>query len=68
MHEVFLKENELEKSQKEEQKEPKRSQKRAKRKQAIFELLEQNSRMTQVMLMEELNISRKQVQKDIKEL
>ncbi|MCH5340738.1 MAG: putative DNA binding domain-containing protein [Acetatifactor sp.] len=67
---------EPQKSQKRAEKEPKRSQKGAKkepkkgneRKQAILELLEQNSTMTQIMLMEELNLSRKQVQKDIKEL
>ena len=57
VHEEFLKENEL-----------KKSQKGAERKQAILVLLEQNSAMTQTMLMGKLNISRKQVRKDIKEL
>ena len=61
MHEAFLKENELKKSQK-------GAKKGAERKQAILELLEQNSTMTQITIMEELNLSRKQVQKDIKEL
>ena len=57
VHEDFLKENELNKSQK-----------GAERKWEILELLKQNSTMTQIMLMEELNLSRKQVQKDMKEL
>lgn len=65
VHEAFLKESESEK-------EPKRSRKGAEngkeRKQAILELLRENSAMTQTMLMEELKLSRKQVQRDIKEL
>ena len=46
----------------------KRSQKGAGRKQAILGLLEQNPAMTQIMLMNELHLSRKQIQSDIKEL
>ena len=65
VHEEFLKENEPKRSPKGAKKEPKKG---AERKQAILVLLEQNSAMTQTMLMEKLNISRKQVQKDIKEL
>ena len=38
------------------------------RKQAILELLKHNSTMTQTMLMEELGLSRKQVQNDIRQL
>ena len=83
VHEAFLKESELrqepKRSQKGAEKEPKRSRKGAEkepkknlqgteRKQAILELLKHNSTMTQTMLMEELGLSRKQVQNDIRQL
>lgn len=56
--------------------EPKRSRKGAKkepkkgaeRKQAILAILAENSTITQTQLMEEMNLTRKQVQKDMKEL
>ncbi len=48
--------------------EPKRSQKGAERKQMILERLAENPAMTQKELMEELGLSRKQIQKEIKEL
>ncbi len=50
------------------EKEPKRSQKGAERKNAIIEILAENPRMTQTTLMDILNLSRKQIQKEIKEL
>lgn len=56
MHEAFLKEK------------PKKNQKGAERRQEILELLEENPTMTQIMLMDTLHLSRKQVQKAIKEL
>ena len=40
----------------------------AERKQAILELLRENSAMTQTMLMKELGLSRKQVQNGIRQL
>lgn len=75
IHEAFLKE-EPKRSQKGAKKEPKRSQKRAKkepkkgaeRKVTIIENLGKNPKMTQTMLMDTLGLSRKQVQKSIKEL
>lgn len=56
--------------------EPKRSQKgaekelkkRAERKQAMLAILTENPMMTQTQLMDEMNLTRKQVQKDMKEL
>ena len=56
--------------------EPKRSQKGAKkepkkgaeRKRAILEIVAENPTVTQAQLMEELNLTRKQVQKDMREL
>ncbi len=48
--------------------EPKRSQKGAERKQAILEFLTENPKMTQTQLMKEMDLTRKQIQKDIKEL
>ena len=67
IHEGFLEDAE---------KEPKRSQKGAKkelkkgaeRKQAILALLAKNPMITQAQLMEEMDLTRKQVQKDMKEL
>ncbi len=57
VHESFLKEEEL-----------KKSRKGAKRKQEILDMLAENPAMTQTGLMEELNLTRKQVQNDMKEL
>lgn len=60
----------------EEEKEPKRSQKGAEkepikgaeRKKEILKLIKVNSTITQVEIMKELDLTRKQVQKDMKEL
>ena len=68
VHDAFLKKKEPKKSQKGAKKEPKRSRKGAERKQAILQLLKENSTITQTMLMKELGLSRKQVQSDIKKL
>ena len=73
VHKAFLKdENERSLSEGKElkdlEKEPKRSQKRAETKQKILEILISNSKTTQTELMEKLGISRKQVQKLMKEL
>ena len=72
-HEVFLKEEESEHIQKGAEREPKRSQKRepkkgVERKQDILQRLEENPEITQVKLMEEFDLSRKQIQKIIKDL
>lgn len=64
VHEAFLKE-ESKKGQKGAKKEPKKG---AERKQAIIEILKENPVTTQAMLMDLLDLSRKQVQKAIKEL
>ena len=57
------------KSQKGAEKEPKRSRKKgAERKQAILDILIENPTITQTQLMEIMNLTRKQVQKDMKEL
>lgn len=68
VHEAFLKEEESERNQKE----PKRSQKGVKkgaeRKLDILQKLEENPEITQIKLMEEFDLSRKQIQKIIKEL
>ena len=58
----------LTKSQKGAKKEPKRSQKGAERKEEIIAILAENPKVTQIKLMEMLELSRKQVQKEIKEL
>ena len=75
IHEGFtdVSKEELKQSSKGAKKEPKRSRKKepkkgTKRKQAVLELLAENPGMTQIQLMEELNLSRKQIQRDIKEL
>lgn len=68
VHEAFLKEKELENSQKGAEKEPKRSQKGAERKLDILHRMKENPAITQVKLMEELELSRKQIQKIIKDL
>ena len=52
----------------EEEKEPKRSRKGAERKKEILKLIKVNSTITQVEIMKELDLTRKQVQKDMKEL
>ncbi|MBO5072179.1 MAG: putative DNA binding domain-containing protein [Eubacterium sp.] len=67
IHKGFLKE-EPKRSQKGAKKEPKRSQKEAERSSVILNLLRETPTMTQAMLMDRLKLSRKQVQKDIKEL
>lgn len=46
----------------------KRAEKRTERKQTILKILRENSTMTQTRLMEEMSLTRKQVQKDMKEL
>lgn len=48
--------------------EPKRRQKGAERKHKILEILADNPLTTQSQLMEELNITRKQIQNEIKKL
>lgn len=53
------------KSRKGAKKEPKKG---AERKQAIVEILKKNPVITQTQLMEEMNLTRKQVQKDMREL
>lgn len=63
----------LMKSQKGAKKEPKRSRKKepkkgAERKQVMLAILAENPIMTQTQLMDEMNLTRKQVQKDMKEL
>ncbi len=65
VHESFLKEEELKRSRKRAKKEPKKG---AERKQEILDMLAENSAMTQTGIMEELKLTRKQVQNDIKEL
>ena len=65
VHEAFLKEAESEKSQKGAEKEPKKG---AEKKQDILQRLEENPSITQMKLMEEFNLSRKQIQKIIKDL
>ena len=67
IHEGFveLSHEEPKRSQKGAEKEPKKG---TERKQVILELLAENPTMTQRKLMEELGLSRKQIQKDIKEL
>ena len=70
MQEAFLKE---ENTQAGTEKEPKRSQKKepkkgAERKLDILQRMEENPSITQVKLMEEFNLTRKQVQKIIKDL
>ena len=73
VHEAFLKDEDSERNQKGAEKEPKRSQKkepkkRAERKLDILQKLEENPEITQVKLMEEFDLSRKQIQKIIKDL
>lgn len=53
------------KSQKGAEKEPKKG---AERKQVILDILAENPIITQTQLMEEMNLTRKQVQRDMKEL
>lgn len=64
VHEGFLRE-ETKRSQKRAEKEPKKG---AERKRDILNQLEENSTMTQTGLMEVLGLTRKQIQKAIKEL
>lgn len=53
------------KSQKGAKKEPKKG---TERKRAIFDILAANPTITQTQLMEKMNLTRKQIQKDMKEL
>lgn len=53
------------KSQKGTKKEPKKG---TERKRAIFDILAANPTITQTQLMEKMNLTRKQIQKDMKEL
>ena len=66
-HEKFvtISDEEPKRSQKGAKKEPKKG---AERKQAILAILAENPMMTQTQLMDEMNLTRKQVQKDMKEL
>ena len=61
-------EKEPKRSQKGAEKEPKRSQKGAERKREILELIKANPTITQTEIMKELDLTRKQVQKDMNEL
>ena len=64
-----MKEEKSECNQKGAEKEPKRSQKKgAERKLDILQKLEENPEITQIKLMEEFDLSRKQIQKIIKDL
>ena len=67
IHEAFVIDcdEELKRSQKGAEKEPKKG---AERKQAILAILAENPTITQAQLMEEMNLTRKQVQNDMKEL
>ena len=65
VQEAFLKEGKPEYSQKGAKKEPKKG---AERKLDILHRLEENPEITQVKLMEEFDLSRKQIQKIIKDL
>ncbi len=67
IHEKFVEgaNEELKRSQKGAEKEPKKG---AERKQAILAILVENSTITQAQLMKEMGLTRKQVQKDMKEL
>ena len=73
VHEAFLKDEDSERNQKGAEKEPKRSRKKepkkgAERKLDILQKLEENPEITQVKLMEAFDLSRKQIQKIIKDL
>lgn len=67
IHEKFaaVSDEEPKRSQKGAEKEPKKG---AERKQAMLAILAENPMMTQTQLMDEMNLTRKQVQKDMKEL
>ena len=65
VQEAFLKDEDSERNQKGAEKEPKKG---AERKLDILQKLEENSEITQVKLMEEFDLSRKQIQKIIKDL
>ena len=65
VHEAFLKEKESKNNQKGAEKEPKKG---AERKLDRLRRLEENPEITQVKLMEEFDLSRKQIQKIIKDL
>ena len=65
VHEAFLKDEDSERNQKGDEKEPKKG---AERKLDILQKLEENPEITQVNLMKEFDLSRKQIQKIIKDL
>lgn len=65
MHEAFLREEKKEREQKGAKKEPKKG---AEKKWDILQRMKEESTITQVKLMEEFNLTRKQVQKIIKDL
>ncbi len=67
IHEKFLEgiNEELKRSQKGAEKEPKKG---VERKKAILAILTENPMITQTQLMEKMELTRKQVQKDMKEL
>ena len=68
VHESFLKEEESAPNQKGAKKEPKRSKKGAENKLEILEKLKDNPEATQVKLMKEFNLSRKQIQRIFNDL
>lgn len=80
VHEAFLRSGKKEREQKRAKKEPKKSQKgakkepkkgdekRSRKKWNILQRMKEESTITQVKLMEEFNLTRKQVQKIIKDL
>ena len=65
VHEAFLREEKKEREQKGAKKEPKKG---AEKKWDILQRMKEESTITQVKLMEEFNLTRKQVQKIIKDL
>ena len=68
VHEAFLKEEESERNQKGAERSRKGAKKGAERKLDILQKLEENPEITQIKLMEEFDLSRKQIQKIIKDL
>ena len=69
VHEAFLRSGKKEREQKRAKKEPKKGdEKRSRKKWNILQRMKEESTITQVKLMEEFNLTRKQVQKIIKDL
>lgn len=69
VHEAFLRAGKKEREQKRAKKEPKKGdEKRSRKKWNILQRMKEESTITQVKLMEEFNLTRKQVQKIIKDL